>query len=101
MRARWLTISACLLLLLGTGVAESSRKPLKQVKPAYPPLARQMNLHGAVTLQITISPAGKVTETKVLGGSPILIQSALDAVKNWTYESASAASTEIIKINFE
>lgn len=103
MKLRFLTIFFVLLLLLlgGNALADSSRKVLKQPKPMYPPLARQMNLHGAVTIELTISPAGKVTQAKAVGGSPVLIQAAVDAVKAWTFEPAGETTTEVVKINFE
>jgi len=41
-----------------------------------------------------------VTETHAVGGSPVLIPAAVDAVKEWSYEPASATTTEIVKINF-
>lgn len=102
MKTRFLTIFFVLLLLLGgNALADGSRKALKQPKPMYPVLARQMNLRGAVTIELTISPAGKVTQAKALGGPPVLIQAAVDAVRGWTFEPASDTTTEVVKINFE
>jgi protein TonB len=60
-------------------------KKLKDVKPAYPEIAKQARVQGIVILECTISPQGKVTDVKVLRGIPLLDQSAIDAVKQWVY----------------
>jgi TonB family protein len=59
---------------------------LKKVEPAMPPLAKKVGIGGTVVLFIVISPEGKVTSTTVVSGHPILIQAALDAVRQWTYK---------------
>jgi len=60
-------------------------KKLKDVKPVYPDIAKQARVQGVVILECTISPAGKVSEVKVLRGIPLLDQAALEAVKQWVY----------------
>jgi protein TonB len=42
-------------------------------KPAYPPLARQIQLQGAVNVQVLIDESGKVVSAKVVSGHPLLI----------------------------
>lgn len=60
-------------------------KKLKDVKPAYPDIARQARVQGIVILECTISPQGKVTNVSVLRGIALLDQAAIDAVKQWVY----------------
>jgi protein TonB len=60
-------------------------KKLKDVKPAYPDIAKQARVQGIIILECTISPQGKVTDVKVLRGIPLLEQAAIDAVKQWVY----------------
>jgi protein TonB len=60
-------------------------KKLKDVKPTYPDIAKQARVQGVVILECTISPAGKVSDVKVLRGIPLLDQAAIDAVKQWVY----------------
>ncbi len=60
-------------------------KKLKDVKPVYPDIAKQARVQGVVILECTISPAGKVSEVKVLRGIPLLDQAAQEAVKQWVY----------------
>jgi len=78
----------------------AKRKVKSKVVPDFPPLAKQMNVTGKVKIEATISSDGRVTTTKVIGGSPLLINSALDALKKWRFESAPKESTEIIEFDF-
>ena len=59
---------------------------LTQVKPAYPPLAKQARIQGVVVLEAEISKEGTIDNLKVITGHPLLIQSAIDAVKQWRYK---------------
>jgi protein TonB len=59
---------------------------ISQTKPAYPPLARQARIQGVVVLHAIIDKEGKVSELQVISGHPLLVQSALDAVKQWRYK---------------
>src|SRR5437016_11526681 len=52
-----------------------------QVKPAYPPLARQARIQGAVVLQAVIAKDGSIQGLKVVSGHPMLTPSAIDAVE--------------------
>ena len=77
------------------------RKVKTAVKPDYPPVARQMRVTGTVRLEATVGPDGKVRETKVIGGSPILVQEAITAVKKWRYEEASKETVENVEVVFQ
>ena len=88
-----------LAVFCGAALAES-RKVVKETTPNYPAVARSMQLRGAVTLQVTVSPAGKVVETKVVGGHPLLAQSAVDAVNRWVFEPSAGTTVETVKVNF-
>jgi protein TonB len=59
---------------------------LTQVKPAYPPLAKQARIQGVVVLEAEISKEGSIDNLKVITGHPLLIQAAIDAVKQWRYK---------------
>lgn len=58
----------------------------KQVKPTYPPLARQARVQGQVVLQAVIGKDGRVQNLQVVSGHPMLASAALDAVKQWKYK---------------
>ena len=85
-----------------SGFAEDGidRKVKSKVSPAYPEIARKMGLSGTVKLELVVAPNGNVKETKVIGGHPILVTAALDAVKKWRFEPASAESTGTVEFKF-
>ncbi|HVZ59233.1 MAG TPA: energy transducer TonB [Terriglobales bacterium] len=59
---------------------------VRDVKPSYPPLARQARVQGAVVLLAVISKDGSIQNLRVASGHPMLVQAALDAVKQWHYK---------------
>src|SRR6202140_1687898 len=61
---------------------------ITQTKPVYPALARQARIQGNVVLHAIIDKDGKVAQLEVVTGHPLLVQAALDAVKQWRYKPA-------------
>ena len=61
-------------------------KVISRVNPEYPPLARQVHMQGVVVIDAILDEQGNVAEMKVVSGPPLLMQSALDAVRKWKYE---------------
>jgi periplasmic protein TonB len=59
---------------------------VNRVQPIYPPLARQTRISGTVKLHAIIGKNGAVEQLQVVSGHPLLVQSALDAVKQWRYQ---------------
>src|SRR5580692_1098407 len=59
---------------------------ITQTRPLYPPLARQARIQGNVVLHAIIDKDGRVAQLEVVSGHPLLVQSALDAVKQWRYK---------------
>jgi protein TonB len=59
---------------------------ITQTRPVYPALARQARIQGNVVLHAIIDKEGKVAQLEVMSGHPLLVQSALDAVKQWRYK---------------
>jgi protein TonB len=66
---------------------------IKSVPPVYPSMARSQHISGNVTLDALIDAQGNVTTMKVLSGSPVLHQAALEAVKQWKYSPAQLDGT--------
>ncbi|HTR47710.1 MAG TPA: energy transducer TonB [Verrucomicrobiae bacterium] len=79
---------------------EGKRKVRSKVVPEYPALARQMNVTGKVKIEATIAADGHVINTRVVGGSPLLVNAALDALKKWRFEPAAKDTTEVIEFEF-
>ena len=99
-RSALIFVGGLMLLQSALLLADDNRKVIKQVTPVYSELARRANISGTVKVEVTIAPNGTVKSTKLVGGSPLLADSALEAVKNWKYEPASAESTTIVVFNF-
>jgi TonB family protein len=79
---------------------ETKRKIKKRVEPTYPDIAKRLNLTGKVKVQVVISPEGRVTSTKEIGGNPVLLNAAEQAVKGWSFEAGPNETTEIVEFNF-
>ena len=71
-------------LRISTGVADGLK--IHDVTPTYPQMARIAHIQGDVLLQATISKAGVIENLRAVQGHPILIQAAMDAVKQWKYK---------------
>ena len=116
-RQQWVA-SLCLGLLAGTtGVAiicpapaiaqqeikseELTRKPKTKVSPVYPDVARRMSITGTVRLAVVVAPNGVVKSTRAVGGHPILVNAAMDAMKKWKFEPAPIESSGIVEFKFQ
>jgi protein TonB len=78
-----------------------TRKPKTKVMPTYPDVARRMNITGTVRLAVVVSPNGTVKSSKAIGGHPILVNAALEAMKQWKFEPAPADSNGIVEFKFQ
>jgi periplasmic protein TonB len=58
---------------------------VRKVTPTYPPLARQARIQGTVVLRAVISKDGSIEGLTLVSGHPMLVQSALEAVRQWKY----------------
>ena len=81
--------------------SNSERKVSARVAPAYPELAKRMHIHGAVRIEAIVRPNGTVKSTRILGGNPVLVEAAQDAVSKWKFEPAQSETTEIVQLAFE
>ena len=97
-----LVISGCLAtgICQASGQDEISRKAKFKVAPAYPDLARRMNITGVVKLQVTVAPNGTVKSARLVGGHPVLANAALDAIKKWRFEPGPEDTTGIVDFHF-
>jgi TonB family protein len=59
---------------------------LTKAVPTYPPDAKKAKIQGKVVLSVMISKNGNVENIRALSGPPELQQSAIDAVRQWTYK---------------
>jgi protein TonB len=72
--------------LVQVGGDVQNAKLIKHPAPTYPSIAVTARIQGAVVLQAIIGKDGTVRDLKVVSAaSPLLVRSAMDAVKQWTY----------------
>lgn len=81
--------------------ASSDRKLITRVEPKYPPTLERLYIGGVVRLQVDIAPNGTVESAQVLGGNPILGQSAIAAVKQWKYAPARMKTRTVERLEFD
>jgi len=72
----------------------AQRKVVVPVAPSYPELASTGNIHGTVRLIVSIASDGRVTTIEIVGGNPVLVKAAVEAVKKWKFEASSQLTKE-------
>jgi periplasmic protein TonB len=55
-------------------------------EPTYPPLARAARVQGEVVLSAVIDTNGQIQNLQLVSGHPMLVPSAITAVKQWRYK---------------
>jgi TonB family protein len=101
-------LGVLMILLLSTStsflraqtVAPNLRKVVYKVAPKYPRELKQNEIGGVVRLSISISPNGSVTKITPVGGNPILVDAATQAVKLWKYAPADHPTTTEVQLDF-
>ena len=61
-------------------------KIINQVTPVYPEIAKTAHIQGTVVLHAIIGKDGTVTQLQFISGPPLLMRSAMDAVREWRYQ---------------
>ncbi len=59
---------------------------ISQTRPEYPMIAKTAHVSGTVVLHAVISKDGSIQELQYVSGPPLLMKSAMDAVKEWRYK---------------
>jgi len=73
---------------------------LHRVEPVYPKIASQTGAVGTVRMDVTIGRDGNVNSVKVLGGHPMLLKAAVEAVKQWVYAPSDSEVRTEVHIDF-
>jgi TonB family protein len=107
MRRRLLAV---LLVLLTTAAGSTfgqdsdpssrAREIVRKVAPTYPDLARRLQISGVVKLRATVAPNGSVKLIEPVGGNPVLMKAAQEAVGSWKYAPAPDETRELIELRF-
>ena len=59
---------------------------IRRIEPQYPQMAKIAHIQGDVILAATISKSGVIENLHSVSGHPILVQAAMEAVKQWKYK---------------
>jgi TonB family protein len=79
----------------------AQRTLLVHVEPAYPETLKRLLIGGTVRLSITVAANGAVENAVELGGNPILVASALTAVRQWVYTAGRSRTRMEVTIPFD
>ena len=108
MGRRFIFLSLLLLALTAnsafaqdSGTSRQGRNVVSKVTPVYPDLAKRTHISGVVKLRATIAPSGSVKSIESVGGNPLLIKAAQDAVTKWRYAPAADETRELIELRFD
>lgn len=80
---------------------DGERKLVSRVDPDYPDALKKLYIGGVVRVEVVVAPNGTVKSTKLLGGSPILGQSTMKAIKQWKYAPGPSDETLTVKVEFD
>jgi TonB family protein len=78
---------------------ETTRRVVKQTAPVYPDMARKIGLGGTVKVIAVIAADGEVKSVEPVGGSPVLIKAAEDAVAKWKF-APGTESRQTVELHF-
>ena len=81
------------------GVRE--RKVVTRVEPEYPETLKRLYIGGVVRVEAEVAANGTVEKTELLGGNPILGQSAIRAIRQWKYAPANTKEKLVVKLTFD
>lgn len=95
------------LLIVSPGHAQagahtdSDQKLLSREEPEYPETLKRLYIGGTVRVQIEVASSGHVEKTELVGGNPVLGQSAMKAIKKWKYARSTSKSTFVVSLTFD
>jgi len=78
-----------------TGCYAAPPMPVSTASPIYPEFAKEAQIQGMLILHALISPDGSVASVRVLRGITGLNDSAVNAVRGWTFKPATKAGQPV------
>jgi|SRR5215470_5140096 len=80
---------------------DNARKVLKKAPVPYPTILKVRGIGGVVRLKVFVKADGTVRDTEVLGGNPILAESAQKSVMQWKFTAGSSETAIEISVVFD
>lgn len=77
------------------------RRAIEKSVPVYPELAKRGRMKGIVKIEVVVRCNGTVKSTRILGGNPVFLDSATEAVRKWRFQPAGQETTELVQVAFE
>jgi TonB family protein len=98
-----LCMGAAMVLSTAPGHAQDNggRKVLKKAPVQYPSILKSKGIGGIVKLRVFVKPDGTVKDTEVIGGNPILAESAQKSVGQWKFAPGSSETTIEVSVVFD
>jgi TonB family protein len=98
-----LCFSVLLLCCAAPGHAQdnNTRKVVKKAPVAYPSILKSKGIGGVVRLRVYVKADGTVRDTEVIGGNPILVESAQKSVMQWKFSTGSTETVMEISVVFD
>jgi len=102
-----LAVTAAVLLNTSTTFSQTrdqttaERKVVSRVEPEYPETLKRLYIGGVVRVEAVVLGNGTVESTQLLGGSPILGQSAMKAIKQWKYAPTGSKEKLVVQMEFD
>ncbi len=94
-------LALMLLCPVGGHAQENARKVVKKAPVQYPAILRAKGIGGVVRLKVFVKPDGAVRDTEVVGGNPILAESAQKWVMQWKFSPGSSETALEISVVFD
>jgi TonB family protein len=75
--------------------ADAMKAATAKVQPAYPAIAKQLHLEGAVEVEAHINENGSVDAVKPVTGNAVLANAAVAATMNWKFTPFTAGGKAV------
>jgi TonB family protein len=59
-----------------------------------------MQIQGTVRIGVVVNPAGKMKAAQVIGGHPVLVKAAMEAIGKWKWAAGQQETKELIELDF-
>ena len=80
---------------------DPERRVVKRVEPEYPSALRRLYIGGVVRVEVVVAADGSTETMLLIGGNPILGQSAMKAIRQWKFAPGAGKSTFVVPVTFD